>query len=101
MVNRDVIHNSLIKYNAPDKLIRLIKLTLQQTKMKVKINNNYTKWFETKTGARQGDPLSVLLFSLILDTIGARGGAVVEALCYKLEGCGFDSQWCHWIFSFT
>jgi hypothetical protein len=30
-----------------------------------------------------------------------RGGAVVEALRYKPEGRGFDSQLCHWIFSFT
>jgi hypothetical protein len=26
---------------------------------------------------------------------------LVEALCYKTEGCGFDSQWCHWNFSLT
>ena len=26
---------------------------------------------------------------------------LVEALRYKLEGCGFDSRWCHWIFSLT
>jgi hypothetical protein len=24
---------------------------------------------------------------------------LVEALRYKPEGCGFDSQWCHWNFS--
>jgi hypothetical protein len=24
---------------------------------------------------------------------------LVQALRYKLEGCGFDSQWCHWNFS--
>jgi hypothetical protein len=23
---------------------------------------------------------------------------LVEALCYKLEGRGFDSRWCHWIY---
>jgi hypothetical protein len=23
---------------------------------------------------------------------------LVEALCYKLEGCGFNSQWGHWDF---
>jgi hypothetical protein len=51
-VNRDVIHNSLIKYNVPDKLIKLINLTIQRTKMKVKINNNYTEWLEKKTGVR-------------------------------------------------
>jgi hypothetical protein len=27
-VNRDVIYNSLIKYNVPDKLIKLLKLTM-------------------------------------------------------------------------
>jgi hypothetical protein len=26
---------------------------------------------------------------------------LVEALCYKPEGCGFDYRWCHWNFSLT
>ena len=26
---------------------------------------------------------------------------LIEALRYKPEGRGFDSQWCHWIFSLT
>jgi hypothetical protein len=25
---------------------------------------------------------------------------LVEELCYKLEGGGFDSRWCHWNFFF-
>jgi hypothetical protein len=29
---------------------------------------------------------------------GARVGAVVEAMRYKLEGRGVDSRSCHWIF---
>jgi hypothetical protein len=33
--------------------------------------------------------------------MGARGGAVVEALRYKPEGRGIDSRWCHWNFSLT
>jgi hypothetical protein len=35
---------------------------------------------------------------------GIRGQAVVylvEALCYKPEGRGFDSRWGHWIFQLT
>jgi hypothetical protein len=32
---------------------------------------------------------------------GARDGAVVEALRYKLESSGIDSRWCHWNFSLT
>ena len=68
-VNRDVMHNSLIKHNVPDKLINLIKLTMQRTKLKVKVNNSYSECFETKTGVRQGDPLSALLFSVVLDLV--------------------------------
>jgi hypothetical protein len=68
-VNRDIIYTSLIKYNIPEKLIKLIKLTMQHTKMKVKVNNSYSEWFETKTGVRQGDPLSALLFSVVLDSV--------------------------------
>jgi hypothetical protein len=68
-VNTDAIYNSLTKYNVPDILIKLIKLTMQQTKMKVKINNSYMEWFEMKTEARQGDPLSALLFSVVLDSV--------------------------------
>jgi len=26
---------------------------------------------------------------------------LVEALCYKLEGHGFNSRWCHWNFLLT
>ena len=37
--------------------------------MKVKVNNSYSEWFETKTGVRQGDPLSTLLFSAVLDSV--------------------------------
>ena len=33
--------------------------------------------------------------------IGARGGVMVKALCYKPEGRGFDSRRCHWNFSLT
>ena len=29
---------------------------------------------------------------------GNRGGTVVKVMCYKSEGCWFDSRWCHWNF---
>jgi hypothetical protein len=37
--------------------------------MKVKVNNSYSEWFETKTGVRQEDPLSSLLLSIVLDSV--------------------------------
>jgi hypothetical protein len=34
-------------------------------------------------------------------TTGYAVARLVEALCYKPEGRGFDSRWCHWNFSLT
>jgi hypothetical protein len=45
-----------------------------------------------------GDKSKLKLYRTV---IGARGGVVVEALRYKLEGRGFGSRWCHWILSLT
>jgi len=44
-----------MKHNVPDKLIKLIKLIMQRTKMKVKVNNR--------------EPLSAVLFSAVLDSV--------------------------------
>ena len=30
-----------------------------------------------------------------------RSSTVAKVLCYKSEGCWFDSRWCHWNFSST
>ena len=37
----------------------------------------------------------------IVRTVGHVVSHLVEALCYKPEGRGFDSLWCHWNFSLT
>jgi hypothetical protein len=41
----------------------------------------------------------VTCHSYLFIILGARGGAVVESLHYKLEGHGIDSRGGHWIFS--
>jgi len=33
--------------------------------------------------------------------VGHAVAQLAEALCYKLEGRGIDSQWCHWDFLLT
>jgi hypothetical protein len=45
--------------------------------------------------------INKLLLRNLLMQMGARGGAVVEALRYKPEGRGIDSRWCYWNFSLT
>jgi hypothetical protein len=68
-VNRDTLFEYLEYYQTPPKLIELIKITLQDTTAKVKINNEVTELIEMKSGVRQDDPLSTLLFSIVIDVI--------------------------------
>jgi len=68
-VFRDKIIKCLNKYEMPSKLIKLIARTLQDTKARVKVNQNYTEKFEITTGVKQGDPLSTTLFSIVIDNI--------------------------------
>jgi len=49
--------------------MRLIKLSLEKTKAKVKGNNAYTMEFRVESGVKQGDPLPPTLFSLVIDTV--------------------------------
>jgi hypothetical protein len=50
-------------------------------------------------------PLFSLLCYIFLESVrvllGHAIAQLVEALRYKSEGRGFDSQWCHWNFSLT
>jgi hypothetical protein len=67
----------LKKFDVPDKLIRLIALTLKNTRARAKINKDYTEEFIVKCGVKQEDPLSATMFSLVIDTMlkqmGPRG----------------------------
>jgi hypothetical protein len=66
---KDKIIKCLNKYDIPSKLIKLIAKTLQDIKVTVKVNQNYTEKFEILTGVKQGDPLSATLFSIVTDDI--------------------------------
>jgi hypothetical protein len=68
-VYRDKIIQCLNKYNIPGKLIKLITRILQDTKVRVKVNQNYTENFEILMGVKQGDPLSATLFSIVFDDV--------------------------------
>ena len=62
--HRSTIPECLKQYKVPRKLIKLVQATLQQTKVKVKINNDMTEQSEITSGVKQG-----LVFSIVLDVI--------------------------------
>jgi hypothetical protein len=68
-VKRNKMIECLFQYRIPVKLITLIKLTLEKTRAKVKVNNKFTEEFQVEYGVKQGDPLSATLFSMVIDVI--------------------------------
>ena len=68
-MTRRAISKSLDLFKVPSALIRLIQLTLSNTKAKVKINNDFTEQIEINSGVRQGNSLSVTLLCSVIDMI--------------------------------
>jgi hypothetical protein len=68
-VHRKKILECLKQYEVPSKLIKLISLTLENTKAEVKINDDLSGEIKIETGVKQGDPLSATVFSVVIGSI--------------------------------
>jgi hypothetical protein len=65
-INRKRLFEATDKMGTPQKLIRLIRMTMSQTKARVKIDNQISASFEFNKEVKQGDGLSTTLFILTL-----------------------------------
>ena len=59
----------MYEFGIPDKLVRLIKMTMLNIVCHVKIKCDTSRPFEPKNGLRQGDALACLLFNLALEKV--------------------------------
>jgi hypothetical protein len=66
-VRREVLYNILIEFGVPLKLVRLIKMCLNETYGKVRIGKHLSDNFPIQNGLKQGDALSPLLFNIALE----------------------------------
>jgi hypothetical protein len=66
-VKRKLLYNILLKFGIPKKLVRLIKMCLNETYRKVRVGKYLCDKFYIQNGLKQGDALSPLLFSFALE----------------------------------
>ncbi|GFG38542.1 hypothetical protein Cfor_01211 [Coptotermes formosanus] len=68
-VDREQLYEGLKQLKIPDKLIRLVKMTMMDTRNRVKILDDLSDEIRTEWGLRQGDALSCLLFNIALEKV--------------------------------
>ena len=68
-IDRSRLYAAVEELNIPQKLIALVKATMNNTQCRVKIQNRFSAPINTKNGIRQGDALACLLFNVALEKV--------------------------------
>jgi hypothetical protein len=66
-IKREVLYNILLEFGIPKKLVRLIKMCLNETYSEVCVGNLLSDKFPIQNGLKQGDALSPLFFNFALE----------------------------------
>ena len=67
-VDRQAMYKALKFCEVPNKLVKMVQITLQGSNVRVKTFHGTTESFEMYTGVRQGDNLSPILFNFVLES---------------------------------
>lgn len=57
------------EFNFPKKLIKLVEISIMETFIKIKVGSSETEPILVKSGLRQGDSMSPVLFNIVLEKV--------------------------------
>ena len=66
-IGRKLLYNFLIEFGIPMKLVRLIKMCLNETYNRVRSSKHSSDMFLITNGFKQGDALPPLVFNFVLE----------------------------------
>jgi retron-type reverse transcriptase len=67
LVRREVLYNILSQFGIPKKLVKIIKMCLNETYSIVRVGKNLSNKFPVQNGPKQGDALSPLLLNFAFE----------------------------------
>jgi hypothetical protein len=91
-VNWEFLQQMLRMKGFSDKWCNWIEQVTMKGSVGIKLNNNIGRYFQTKKGLRQGDPLSPLLFNLMADMLtllisrAKEDGQIIGLVPHLVEG---------------
>jgi len=68
-IRRDALWKCMKEFKIYTKIINMCKTCVQKTRSAVRIEGTLSSFFDNKTGLKQGDPLSPILFNLALQKV--------------------------------
>ena len=71
-VRREVFLNILMEFVIPRKLLRLLKMCLNETRSRVRVGKHLSDIFPINSGLKQGDALLSLLFNFTVEYVDMR-----------------------------